>query len=113
MKRDVLNSPRLLELKKERRIAILNKILMMLFGLIALFSLFAYLSRLEGLNIKEIVINGNKIVDMQMVQDTVNEKISGKYLWLFPKKNIVIYPKNKIIGTLADKFKRLVEIFGK
>jgi hypothetical protein len=109
-KRNVLNSPRLLELKKHRRRAILNKILIILFGLIAVFILLAYLSCFNSLNITGIQISGNKVVDTETLRATVESQIAGKYLWLFPKTNILYYPQNAIKNELQNKFKRLKDI---
>ena len=110
MKRDVLNSPRLLELKKSRRRSILNKILFFFFGLFALFFFLAYLSRLNSLNITEIQIEGNKIVETEILKKTVEEQTAGKYFWLFPKTNILYYPQNTIKNELQDKFKRIKDV---
>lgn len=110
MKRNILSSPRLTELKKHRRRAVLNKIFLVLFGLLAVFILLVFLSRLNSLNISQIEILGNKVVDTETLKTIIQEQITGKYLWLFPKTNIFIYPKNNIKNTLQDKFKRLNSI---
>lgn len=110
IKRNVLNSPRLLELKKRRRRAVLNKILISLLGALAIFFLAAYLSHLNSLNIGGVEVTGNKIVDTEAIKTVVREQIIGKYFWLFPKTNILFYPESKIKNELQDKFKRLKDI---
>jgi cell division septal protein FtsQ len=109
-KRNVLNSPRLLELKKERRRAILNKILFSLLGFFVIFFLAAYLSNLNKVKIIEIQINGNNVVDTEILKSTVEDQIQGKYLWLFSKANIFLYPQGTIENVLQEKFKRLKDI---
>jgi hypothetical protein len=109
-KRNVLNSPRLAELKKRRRRAILNKIFLSTFGLGAIFFLLTYVSRLPNLNIVEIQIDGNKTVDTEILKTTIERELAGKYLWLFPKTNILFYPQNAIKNELQDKFTRLNNI---
>ncbi|MFA5841106.1 MAG: hypothetical protein WC847_02455 [Candidatus Paceibacterota bacterium] len=109
-KRNVLNSPRLLELKKERRRAVLNKILVSLLGFFIVFFLLAYLSNLKSLNVTSVEIYGNNVVDTAILKDNVTEQIKGKYLWLFPKTNVFLYPNNSIKRGLWDKFKRLKDI---
>ncbi|MFA6353570.1 MAG: hypothetical protein WCW93_01415 [Candidatus Paceibacterota bacterium] len=106
-KRNVLNSPRLLELKKHRRRVVLIKIFMSLLAFSVVFFLLAYFSNLKSLNISNVEITGNKVIDTEALQGTVEEQITGKYLWLFPKTNILLYPKNSIKNTLQEKFKRL------
>jgi cell division septal protein FtsQ len=110
MRRNVLNSPRLTELKKHRRKTILNKILLCLLGLFVVFFLFAYLSRLNALNINDIEITGNKVVNTEDIKVVVEEQLAGKFLWLFPKSNIFIYPENNIKHELWNKFKRINDI---
>ena len=109
-KRNVLNSPRILELKKEKRRTILNKILIFFICFLILFFFSAYLSNLKKINIAEIQINGNSVVDTKAIRQTVEEKIKGKYLWLFPKTNIFFYPQNDIKNELQKKFERLKDI---
>lgn len=109
-KRNVLSSPRLLELKKQRRKVVVNKILISFFCFLVVFISLVFLSRRPSLNIRDIEISGNNIVDTEMIRSLVNEGIAGKYLWLFPKTNIVIYPKNTIKLALQNKFKRLKDI---
>ncbi len=109
-KRNVLNSPRLLELKKRRRRIVLNKIFISLFGVLIIFILLAYLSCIDSLNITEIQIEGNKIVNTEALKIEVEKQIAGKYLWLFPKTNILYYPQNSIKNNLQNKFTRLKNI---
>ncbi|MFZ3011795.1 MAG: hypothetical protein WA060_02250 [Minisyncoccia bacterium] len=106
-KRNVLNSPRLNELKKRRRKMVLNKILLSLFGIVVVFFFFTYISRAENLNISEIQMVGNEIVDTEEVRVAIWEEITGKYLWLFPKTNILFYPQDFIKDSLLNKFKRI------
>ncbi len=109
-KRNVLNSPRLLELKKSRKKAIWSKIFISLFGLTAIFAFLAYVSRIEKLNISKIEIVGNKTIETVLLEETILKEISGKYLWLFPKTNVLSYPKNSIQSALENNFKRLKNI---
>ncbi len=110
MKRDVLHSPRLSELKKRRRRVVINKILLLVFCFALIFTLSTYLSRLPNLNIAEIQVVGNKVVDTDAIKKVAQEQIAGKYAWLFPKTNILFYPKNNIIHALRKNFTRLQDI---
>lgn len=106
-KRNVLNSPRLAELKKSRRREFENKILVCLLALAILLGFFSYFSHLPILNISEVQVSGNNVVDTKSVQDVVNKEISGSYSHLFPRTNIFIYPENKIKAELIKDFPRL------
>lgn len=109
-KQNILNSPRLLELKKHRRRVFLNKILLSLAALVVIFLSLSYLSHLKQLNIREIEIIGNKMLDTEAIREVVARQIAGEYIWLFPKTNIFFYPENNIKNELQDKFKRLNNI---
>ena len=109
-KRDILNSPRLLELKKHRRRIVLNKILFSVFVCLVLFIILVFISRLNKLNIFEIKITGNKIVDTELINDVVKNNLQGHYLYFFPRSNFLLLPKNTIKQELVSKFKRLKDI---
>jgi len=106
-KRNVLNSSRLLELKRQRKKIVLNKFLFVFIGLCVLFIASVYISRLSALNINNIEISGNQVVETSAIKDVVQEQISGKYFFFFPKTNIFFYPANGIKNVLENKFKIL------
>ena len=110
MKRNILNSPRLSELKKRRRRRFLNKVLIFLFLLGIGLTLLAYFSRLPGINIETIEVRGNSIVSAEAIQAGAEAQLTGKYFWLFPKTNVLFYPKSKIKKSLAAEYQRLGEI---
>ena len=110
MKLNVVNSPKLLELKKRRRRIFSNKILLGLLGLGIIFVGLIYLSRLSVLNIQEVEVTGNKIIDIDVIQSVAEQEISGHYLWFVPKTNILFYPKNKIKKELSNQIKKLKDV---
>jgi cell division septal protein FtsQ len=109
-KRNTLNSPRLLQLIKHRHRIVFKKIAFSLLGLLAFMGLVVYISRLGSLNVSDIEVVGNKVIDTAAIKAVAEQQISGKYLRLFPKTNILIYPQNNIKNELQDKFKRLQNI---
>jgi hypothetical protein len=109
-KRNVLNSSRLSELKRNRKKTFLNKILFSLLGVLVFLGFLVYLSRLSSLNISNIEITGNQIVDTNSIKQAIQTEMSGKYLWIFPKTDIFFYPQKAIVETLQDKFNRLENI---
>ena len=108
--RNVLNSSRLLELKKQRSKILRRKIFLFLFGFLVICVSLVYLSRINRLNISDVEITGNQTVDTVATKSIIDDQLAGKYLWLFPKTNIFIYPKNAIKNQLEDKLKRLKDI---
>jgi hypothetical protein len=110
MRKNVLNSPHLLELKKKRRRIILSKILLSIFLFAVIFASMAYISRTPFLNIQGIETTGSKAIDIEKIKEIVQKNISGNYLWFFPKTNILFYPKNEIKNELSETFKRLKDV---
>lgn len=108
--RNVLNSPRLLKLKKGRRKIFLSKILLFIFALATICALLVYLSRIPTLNISEVEIKASRVIDTEKIRAVVLKKIDGNYLWLFPRSNIFFYPKNSIKEELHKEFKRIKDI---
>ena len=110
MKRDFLNSPRLLEIQKRRHKIFFRQMLFWFIGFAIIFFALVQISKLDKLNIREINIIGNKIIDTEMIKQVVDDELAGKYLWLFPRTNLFFYPKNDIENALTEKFKRLKNI---
>lgn len=109
-KKSILNSPRLKELKRKRRRVRRNRVIFFAVCFLIIFFGLAFASRIDKINISEIKISGNKVIETEAVEKVVKENISGRYLWIFPKTNFLIYPKAKIKRELADKFKRFNDI---
>src|SRR3989344_772689 len=109
-RRDILKSPKLAEMKRRKRGAVLKKMLLNLFILAILVAGITYASRINSLNIEEVRISGNKIVETAQITEIAQNNLSGHYLWLLPRSNFLIFPKDKIIEELSAQFGRLDEI---
>lgn len=109
-KKHVLNSPRILELKKKRRRALQGKIFLVILVLALVTGSFVFVARLPKLNIQGIEVAGNKIIETESIKEVYAENTAGEYLWLFPKTNFLLYPKNKIKDSLRNRYKRLKDI---
>jgi len=110
MNHSVLNSPRLLELKKKRNKILRRKIIIYFSVFIAVLVGLSFLSKWQKLNITDIQISGNKVIETNLIEEVAREKITGDYLWFFPKTNFLLYPKSQIEEAIATKFKRLKDI---
>ncbi|HNW71874.1 MAG TPA: hypothetical protein PKZ36_01715 [Candidatus Paceibacterota bacterium] len=108
--RSVLNSPRLVELRRKKRKAEKRKFFLCFILFLVLFFGLAFLSRIPAINIKEVNIYGNKIIESDDIKNLVMEEISSKYIGLFSKSNFLIFPRYQIKKDLAEKFKRLKTI---
>ena len=106
----VLNSPRFIELKKKQHKAIRRKILFITIFFIFVLVGLSFLSKWQALNISDIKITGNKVIETKTIEDIVQGKISGNYLYFLPKTNFLFYPKKEIVEELTAKFKRIKDI---
>lgn len=109
-RRDVLHSPRLVELKRKRRKLLMKKILFWVIFILLFTIPVAYISRMDKLNISAVEVRGNRVIDSRDIREVAQGELSGNYLWVFPKTNLFIYPKRAIFRTLETKYKRLTDI---
>lgn len=110
MKRSVLNSPRLQELKKKNKKTTRIKILFTVVFVFCLCLGLSALARNPRVNISQVEVAGNKVIDTEAIKEIANNNMLGYYLGFLPKTNFLFYPKNKIKNELADKFKRFKNI---
>jgi hypothetical protein len=68
-------------------------------------------SRVDKLAISKVVLEGATIVEEKDVKAIVDETIAGSYVWLFSKRNVLIYPRKKVARELLDKEKRIETLF--
>ena len=108
--KNILNSPRLLELKNKRRKHFFGKILLYVFFSLVVFAALVYVSRNDALNISHAEIIGNKVIEAEAIKNAVQAELAGNYFWLFPKTNIFIYPKKNIKNKLLNEFDRLKDV---
>src|SRR3989344_2630182 len=66
--------------------------------------------RMSYLQVEKIEINGNSLVCGDDLTSEIKAKMEGKFLWLFPKSNIFLIPKDKILTELPEEFKRIKKI---
>jgi len=110
MKRSVVNSSGIIELKHKRRKVLKNKIIIYFILLLILIVGISYLSKIKEININQINVSGNLIIDSSSVKEIVENNLNNNYFFIFPKTNFLIYPKQKIIEELLYKYKRIKDI---
>ena len=109
MRKNVLNSPRLLELKKHRRRSFQSKILLYLVALLAVFVFLIYIFRLTSLNISEVEIIGNKVLDAEVIKVIVKKELTGNYLGFFPKTAIVPLLGSSVLNISKARSREIVK----
>lgn len=67
----------------------------------------SYLAHRREFRIVNVNLFGGVLVTEDEVQAKTFEFLGGSYLWLFPKNNAFLYPKNKLEEYLKENFKRI------
>lgn len=70
----------------------------------SVFGLLVWLSHANILQIDEVVVRGQEVVTEESILSTAEEVLGGNYLFLFSKRNKLIYPKSQLRKTLLDNF---------
>ena len=94
--------------KLERRRKI--KLGLIIIGLIVLISIPIYILRTEKFLIQSVEIEGNELTKNEDIQKIISDNLDGNYLLIFPKSNLLLYPKEKIAKDLSTKLPRLKDV---
>ena len=66
--------------------------------------------RIPYFQVEKIEINGNNLINSDDLIKKIKTNLEGKYFGLFPKANIFLIPKDKILAELPEEFKRIKKI---
>lgn len=100
-------SSKIEELKKRRKKILKIKIIILFVFIILIFVGLVFLSRWQKLNIETIQIEGNKVLDKEDLDKIIKNELNKKYIWLFPKSNVILLPKNKLKKELMSELGRI------
>ncbi|MDP3763128.1 MAG: hypothetical protein Q8Q92_00500 [bacterium] len=103
----VLNSREFYEKKKKRRII---KLVLLFVGLLAFFSSLVYLSRQERFLITEVTVSGENVVGKEEIISRVKDLLRGRYLWIVPRTNALVFPRSTIKESLLAEFPRFKSV---
>lgn len=109
-KKSILNSPRLLEIKKKKLRIIKRKLLLVFIVLLVIIVALCFVLRIPKINIHTVEVSGNNVIDTEVIKEITEKELQGSYLWFIPKTNFLFYPKKDIIRELGDQYKRLTDI---
>lgn len=96
------------KIKFKRYIVSISAFSSLLFIIIAISVL--YISKLERFTISDIRILGNEVIDSSDIENIVHDELNGKYLWLFPKTSVFLYPSNNIMDSILDRWMRVSSV---
>ena len=109
-RRDILNGAKIREIKKRKKKILYVKIYLVIFVLAAMFTGLIFLSRSEKILIDNINISGNGAVATDDIMKLTSQELLGNYFFVFPKRNIFIYPKIRIERSILENFKRISDV---
>lgn len=87
---------------KERR----KRLLAASGAFVILLVLAVFLLRLKSFQIREVAVSGAVVTGAESVERAIEEALSGRYFWLIPKRNALLYPRATLEETLLEKFPR-------
>jgi hypothetical protein len=62
------------------------------------------------MTINDVQVIGTRILDEDEIENFANEKMAGKYVYLFNKRNSFIYPHDAIYEGIIEKFTRIEKL---
>jgi len=105
--KDIPLSPRIIAIKRKRRALKIRLAILFVISFALIVWLLSFLSSIKNVTISEITITGTHIVDQADIENIIRKDISGKYLYIFPKNNSLIYPRRKIKNDLIKTIPRI------
>ncbi len=108
--KDILTSPRILDMKRKRRARNMRLSVLIFILLISIVYALGYYSFNPHIAINKIVVTGTRIINPSDIESIVLNKLSGKYMYLFSRSNTFIYPENQIFKELISKFPRIEKL---
>ena len=92
--------------KKRRKIQAIISVVVFILLLVGL----SELTKIQSLQISKIVVVGNSNVSSDEIQNIANTYLSANYLGLFPDRNALIYPKEKIKQAILLAYPRIESV---
>lgn len=102
--------PHFSRLARRRREKYLLYVMFGIFGIVAILLSLGYVSQNSKLLIGQVTVTGNRLVSAEAIVREANSVLEGKFFWLFPRRNIYLFPKQQLVATLKEKFPALGEV---
>ncbi len=103
----LLQSDRLVQKKKRKRIIILVLFILFIIALCVGFYIFL---RLPFLNIRNINVTGTEALDKDAIKAKAEESLSGTSYLIIPKSNLFLYKKGELQKKLEDEYPRIKDV---
>jgi len=94
-KRNILETPRLQEIRKQKNKILFNKTLFFCLFLVVLFVILIFVSKINKLEIQKIEVRNTKLLDQESIEKEIGDLVYKKTIF-FSKRNVFLYPEKKI-----------------
>lgn len=105
--KDFLRSQSITRKRKKRKVV---RMWISIVLIVILLTALAWITSLESLAIKKVIVVGNTNITSTEVQNIANEILDKKYLGIFSKRNAFIYPKGQITNTILEVYPRIEDM---
>lgn len=68
------------------------------------------LLHLDRVRIKNVLIEGNQIVDAKSIREIIDATLHSSYVWVIPKDNRLLFPKRAVKDEIITRFKSIAEL---
>ena len=96
--------------KQNRKRKFLRKIIILSILIVVLISGLIVVARNSHFLLQKINISGNKIIETERIRDEVNKILDSNFLFIFPKKNVLWFPKEKIKENILKSYSRIRKV---
>ncbi len=96
--------------KDKKRKILIYKYSGVTFGVIALISGFAFLTRANFVKIGEVKIEGNQIVQKEAIEQIVKDELQAHSLKIFSKNNFFFYPRTETERKIQSQFSAVANV---
>lgn len=110
MRGQILNSPRIKEIRQKRRNLVYGKIIVIFILSILLLAGLSFATKIKKINIQKIEITGNSVIETSELENIIRQEISGNYMHLFARSNYFLISRNRIKQSLIANFKRILSV---
>ncbi len=105
--KDFLRSQSLTRKRRKKKVL---KIWLFILSFVVFLIGLAWIFSLQSLAIKKVIVIGNTNITSGEIQNITNSILDEKYLGIFSKRNVFVYPKNYITKTLSQTYPRIEDI---
>jgi len=90
---------------KKKRLALFSVVFFLI-----IIGLGVYILQRPELRFQKVEVLGTNIIKKEAVLSVVEEEIGGRYAYIIPRNNFLVYPQEKLQASLRDSFLRIEDL---